>query len=140
MALSFPLFYTLHAEGYAVAGVIYFYYLDLNLLLKVYYGHGVADVPVGKLGDVDKALYFDAEVDEATEVGDVGNDAIENHAFLQVVDGAEGGVERELLVLATWVATGFAEFLHDVGKGGHAHGVGAIALEVDGLAFLCRGD
>ena len=136
MALSFPLFHSLHAEGYAVAGVVDFYYLDLNLLLKVYHGHGVADIFVGKLGDVDKALHLDAEVDEAAEVGDVGDDAIENHAFLQVVDGAKGGVEGELLVLATWVATGFAEFLHDVGKGGHAHGVGAIALQVDTLALL----
>ena len=82
------LFHSLHAEGYAVAGVVDFYYLDLNLLLKVYHGHGVADELVGKLGDVDKALHLDAEVDEAAEVGDVGNDAIENHAFLQVVDGA----------------------------------------------------
>ena len=65
------LFHSLHAEGYAVAGVVYFYYLDFDLLLKVYHGHGVADVPVGKLRDVDKALYLDAEVDEAAEVGDV---------------------------------------------------------------------
>ena len=134
------LFHSLHAEGYAVAFVIYFNDFYLDLLLKVHNGHGVADVPVCKLGDVDKALYLDAEVDEAAEVGDVGNDAIENHAFLQVVNGAEGGVERELLVLATRVAPRFAEFLHDVGKGGHAHGVRAIALEVDCLAFLWRGD
>lgn len=138
--LSFPLFHSLHAEGYAVAGVVDFYYLDLNLLLKVHHGHGVADILVGKLGDVDKALHLDAEVDEAAEVGDVGNDSRQNHAFLQVVDGAEGGVEGELFVLATRVAAWFAEFLHDVGKGGHAHGVGAIALQVDCFALLCRGD
>ena len=130
------LFYSLHAKGYSVACIVYFHYLDLYLLLKMHHGHGVADELVGKLGDVDKSLHLDAEIYEATEVGDVGDDAIEHHAFLQVVDGTKGGVEGELLVLATRVAAWFAEFLHDVGKGGHAHGVGAIALEVDGFALL----
>jgi hypothetical protein len=102
------LFYSLHAKGYSVACIVYFNDLNLYLLLKMHYGHGVADELVGKLGDVDKSLHLDAEIYEATEVGDVGDDAIEHHAFLQVVYCVQSGVEGEFLVLATRVATRFA--------------------------------
>ena len=45
MSLSFPLFHSLHAEGYAVAGVVDFYYLDFDLLLKVHHGYVIHSTP-----------------------------------------------------------------------------------------------
>lgn len=108
MSLSFPLFHSLHAEGDAVAGEVYFNDFYHYFLLHVDNGHGVADKLVGELGDMDEAFDLDAEVHEATEISDVGDDARQDHSLLQVVDGVESVVERELFVFATWVATGFA--------------------------------
>lgn len=135
-----PLYHSLHAECYAVTGEIYFNDFYHNLLLHVDNGHGVADKLVGELGDMDESFGLDAEVHEATEVGDVGDDARQDHSLLQVVDGVESVVERELFVFATRVTSRFTEFLHDVGQGGHTHGVGTIALQFDALTLFCRGN
>ena len=43
---------------------------------------GVLDEAVGELADVDQAVLVDADVDEGSELGDVGDDAFEDHAGL----------------------------------------------------------
>ena len=63
-----------HAHGQLLA--------DLHDLARV------LDELVGELRDVDEAVLVDADVDERAERGDVGDDALEHHARLEVLDRA----------------------------------------------------
>ena len=58
---------------------------------------GMGNATVGHLGDVDEAVLMDADIDEGAEVGDVGDDAWQDHAFYEVVDGVDVLVELEFL-------------------------------------------
>lgn len=58
---------------------------------------GMGNATVGHLGDVDEAVLVDADIDEGAEVGDVGDDAWQDHAFYEVVDGVDVFVELEFL-------------------------------------------
>ena len=82
------------------------------------------------LRDVYEAVFLDAHIHEATEVGDVGHDAGEHHTFLQVVDGLHVLVELEYLDGLSGVTSGFLQFCHDVGQGREAHLVGHVLLDI----------
>ena len=90
--------------------------------------------------DVDKAVLMDADIDEGTELGDVGDDAFEDHAdgdiphFLDVF--AEGGDDE----LIAGVAAGFTEFLADIVEGEDADFLGLEAFHFDLLDYLGFGD
>ena len=87
---------------------------------------GVGDVTVCQLGDVDKTVLMDTNVDEGSEVGDVGHDAWQLHAFAQVVDGLHAGVELKFLNLFARVAPGLLQLMHDVGEVGQSDVAGHI--------------
>ena len=70
-----------------------------------------------ELGYMHQSVFLDAHIDETTEVGDVGYDAGEYHAFFQVVNGFHVLVELEYFDGLTRVTPWFFQFLHDVGQG-----------------------
>ena len=97
---------------------------------------GVFHVLISHLRDVDQSVLMDADVDERAEVGDVGHDARQLHALLQVVDGLNALCKLKLLNLLARVASGLLELLQNVGERGQSHFAGDVALQVDGLATV----
>ncbi len=75
---------------------------------------GVGDEAVGELGDVDKTVLMDTDVDESTEVGDVRHDASEFHSYDEVVEGVDILVELEDFNLSTWVTSRLLKLGEDV--------------------------
>jgi hypothetical protein len=83
---------------------------DLDFLADFDDFGGVSHKWIGELADVDEAVLVDADIDEGTEGGDVGDDAGEFHADLQVGGFFHAFLEREQLELFARVAAGFGEF------------------------------
>ena len=75
-----------HGEGDAFSGDVDFEDGDFDALLDFDDFVGVLDEAVGELADVDQAVLVDADVDEGAEGGDVGDDAGELHAGLEIFD------------------------------------------------------
>ena len=73
------------------------------------------DEAVRKLADVNEAVLVDADVDEGSELGDVGDDALEHHVRLDVSELANGLGEAGCDELVARVAAGLAKFFEDVG-------------------------
>ena len=86
-----------------------------------------------------QAVLLDADVHEGSEVGDVAHDAGQLHAFVQVVQRADVGVELEHLDGASRVASGLVQFLKDVLEGRHADGIRQVTLGLDAQAQLLVG-
>ncbi len=78
---------------------------------------GILDEAVGELADVDEAVLMDADVDEGAELGDVGDDAFEDHAGLNVGELADVIVEVGGDELVAWIAAGLAELFENVVDG-----------------------
>ena len=67
-----------------------------------------------------QAILMDADIDEGTEGGDVGDDAFEDHARTQVADLFDAVGEGRRLELGARVAAGFFQFLENVLHGRQA--------------------
>lgn len=104
---------------------------DEDVLVELDFLGGVFDEVVGEFADVDEAFGVDTHIDEAAEVGDVGDDAGEGHADLHVFQFFHIFGELEHGELLARVAAGLVEFLHDVVQGGEAYFVGHILLNVN---------
>ncbi|MNM81635.1 hypothetical protein D3C81_936460 [compost metagenome] len=63
-----------------------------------------------------------ADIDEGTEVGDVGDHTFEDHPQLQVLEVFDTFLELGGLEFRAWVAAGLVQFLEDVGNGRQAEG------------------
>ncbi len=86
------------------------------------------DKAVGELADVDQTVLVDADVHEGSKLGDVGDDALKDHAGLNVGELADGLGEVGGDELVPWIATGLTEFFEDVRDG---EGPGGELLCVD---------
>ena len=71
---------------------------------------------------MNEAVLVDADIDEGAELGDVGDDAFEDHVGLDVCELADLFVEAGGDELVARVAAGFAEFLEDIVDGEAACG------------------
>ena len=87
---------------------------DTDVLMEADDLRGVGDEAVGELGDVDKVVLMDTDVDESTEVGDVRYDASEFHSYDEVVEGVDILVELEDFNLSTWVTSRLLKLGEDV--------------------------
>ena len=58
---------------------------------------GVGNATVGHLGNVDETVLMDTDIHKGSEVGDVGDDAWQDHALYEIVDSRDILVEFELL-------------------------------------------
>ena len=79
-------------------------------------------------------------VHEGPEIGDVVDDAGENHPFAQVTDFVDGLVKRERRGASAGIASGLAEFADDVGQSRQTHIVSNISGEVDAVKESRVGD
>ena len=107
----------LHTQPDTFATHIYFNDTDADVLMKADDLCGVSDEAVGELGDVDKSVLMDTDVDEDAKVGDVRHDAREFHSYDEVVEGMDILVEFEDFNLSTWVTPWFLKFGEDVVEG-----------------------
>ena len=111
------MFDILHTQCDTFATHIDFNDTDTDVLMKVDDLCGVGDKAVGELGDVDKTVLMDTDVDEDTKVGDIRHDAREFHSYDEVVEGMDILVEFEDFNLSTWVAPRLLKFGEDVMEG-----------------------
>ena len=65
--------------------------------MNAYNGGRVAHELAAELRYMHQTIFLDTHIHEAAEVGDVGHDAGESHAFLQIVDGLHVFVELKYL-------------------------------------------
>ncbi len=104
----------LHGQGDAVALEIDFHHCDVNFLTDFDDFGSVADEVVGELRNVDEFVLMDADIDEGTEGGDVGDDAGQLHADGEVGGFFDAVLEGEQLELFARAAAGFRKFGEDV--------------------------
>lgn len=126
--------HALEAEADALSGDVDFGDGGLHLLADLDDFVGIFDEVVGELADVCEAVLVDADVDEGAECGDVGDDAGELHAFLQVGDFVDAFLELDELKLGAGVASGFGELLHDILKRGEADFFCSVFLDINLVA------
>ena len=136
----FEIGFGLHAEGDAISGEVDFDHSDVDVLADFDDFAGVFDEVVGELADVDEAVLVDADVDEGAEGGDVGDDAGEFHADLEVGGFFDIFGEGEGGELLAGVAARFGEFGEDIAEGGEADFWADVLLELEGSAFFVVAD
>ena len=107
----------LHTQPNPFTAHIDFDDTDTDVLMEADDLHGGGDEAVGELGDVDKTVLMDTDVDESTEVGDVRHDASEFHSYDEVVEGVDILVELEDFNLSTWVTSRLLKLGEDVTEG-----------------------
>ena len=112
------MFDILHTQCDTFATHVYFDDTDTDVLVEAYDLCGVGDEVVGELGDVDKAVLMDTDVDEDAEVGDIRHDAREFHSYDEVVKRMDILVEFEDFYLSTGIAPRLLKFGEDVVEGG----------------------
>src|SRR5574343_1063620 len=124
-----------HAHGQcdALAGQINFQHLDLHDLACLDYLVRVLDEGVGQRRDMHQTILMHADIDEGTKGRDVGDDAFEDHAGLQILHFGDAVGEGGRLELRARVATGFFQFLQDVLNGRQAEALVGIFAGVDGF-------
>ena len=79
------------------------------------------------------------DINEASEIGDVGDDAGQHHADAQVIDCMYVFVELEHFELGARVAAGFVKLVHDILQGGHPDRFGYVVFQFDLLPELFVG-
>ena len=119
---------------------VYLEDFHLNVLVQLHYISGMGNAAVSQLRDMHEAVLVDTDVHESTEVGDVRDDAGQNHAGSKVLDVVDAAVEAELFKLLSWVTAGFLQLLHDVLEGRQTHGVGGVSVDVYARAHFLVAD
>ena len=59
----------------------------------------MGNATIGHLGDVDETILMDTDIHEGTEVGDVGDDARQDHALYEIIDSRDILIKLKLLNL-----------------------------------------
>ena len=75
---------------------------------------GVFDILIGQLADVYQPLGVYAYIDKGSEVGNVADDAGQNHSRTKVGKFVYRGIESKLREGLAWVAAGFLQLGHNV--------------------------
>ncbi len=122
----------LDRQGDALAVLLHLQHAHLDPIAHLHHLGRVLDELVGQLADVDQAVLVHADVDEGAEGGHVGDDALEHHALLQVLD--LGDVLAEAATPRSSGAgrgPGFSSSADDVAQGGHAPALVDVFADVD---------
>ena len=85
---------------------------------------------------MDKTILVDTDVNEGTEIGDVGDDSRQLHSRHEVFGRMHPRVELKGLSFATWIPSWLLKLFHDVGEGGESYCLRHIAVDVYLLALL----
>ena len=108
----------------------------LDMLVEFNHIEGMGNATISHLGDMNQSILMDTDIHKGTKVGDVSDDARQDHTFHKIVDGGDILVELELLQLLPRVTPWLLQFLHDIGEGGDTYLGCDISFDVDGLALL----
>lgn len=65
----------------------------LNVLMQLYHAVHIADESGCEFGDVHQATFFDPDIDEAAEIGDVVHDSGQFHSCGKVADALHPGIK-----------------------------------------------
>ena len=95
---------------------------------------------LGELRDVDQAVVVDADIDERTERGDVGDQALEHHADLEILHRGHVVAELRRRELGAWIAARLGELGDDVAQRWLADVRGDVLREVDAIDQLLVAD
>ena len=64
-----------------------------------------------------QSILMHANIDKRTERSDVSNDALKNHAWLQVAQRFHALLKRRSFEFRPWIATRFLQLFQDIGHG-----------------------
>lgn len=103
-----------HAERDAVALQVNFHHTYHHMLVQADNGGGVFHELIGQLADMNQPLGVNAHIYESTEVGDVADNARQDHARAKVGQLVHGGIEGKLGKRLARVATRFLQLCHNV--------------------------
>ena len=78
-----------------MASVVNLNHPDFYMLMELDHVEWMGDTTVRHLGDMHQTILMDADIDEGTEVGDIGDDTRQYHSFFEIVDGSNVLVELE---------------------------------------------
>ena len=84
-----------------------FEHLDLEMLMEVDHLVGIVDTAVGHLTDMHQAILMHTYVDKGTEGRDIGDNAWQHHALLDIFDACDILVKLEHFKLGPRVQSGF---------------------------------
>ena len=73
-----------------------------------------------------QAVFFDTDVDESAEIGDIPHDTRQFHTYAQIINRAYILVELEYFDRAARVTSRLFELLQNIFQGGHSDGGGEI--------------
>ncbi len=122
-------------EGDAISGEIDFDYGGEDALPDLEDFSGIFDEVVADLADMHEAILVDADIDEGTESGHIGDESGEAEAWLEVGNFFDAFGKTEGFELLAGVAAWFGEFVEDIFEGGEADIGGEIFFEGDFRAF-----
>ena len=77
--------------------MVYFYHPNLYMLMEFHHIERVGDTTIRHLGDMHQSVLMNADVDEGSEVGDIGDDARQYHSLFEIINGSDVLVELEFL-------------------------------------------
>ena len=81
---------------------------------------GVVDTTIGHLANMHQTVLMHTDVDKSAESCDIGDNARQHHAFLDIFDACDVLVELEHLEFGTWVETWFFQLFHYILQCRHA--------------------
>ena len=122
-------------EGDAISGEIDFDDRGEDALTDLEDFSGIFDEVVADLADMHEAILVDADIDEGTESGHIGDETGESEAWLEVGNFFDAFGETEGFELLAGVAAWFGEFVEDIFEGGEADIGGEIFFEGNFRAF-----
>ncbi len=88
---------------------------------------------VGKLADMHQTILVDANIDKGTEGSNIGNNAGQFHAGLEIVHLRHAFLEGEHFELLARIPARFGQLRHNVVQRGHPDGVGDVGLQLNFL-------
>ena len=66
------------------------------------------------LGNMDQAILMHTDIHKSTEVNNIADSSLEDHAFFQVFHIQDIGTEDRFRHLVTWISGRFFQFLYDI--------------------------
>ena len=103
-----------HRQADPLAGYINFLDPDGNFLINLDDRARILDEPVRQLADMDQAILVDADIDKHAEGRDIGDNARQLHARLNIRDRMNPFRKSDRVKLLSRIAAGFGQFRPDV--------------------------
>ena len=121
----------LHGEGDAFAGQVHLGHGHPDLLTYLHDLGRILHKAISQLTDMDQAILVHTDIHKGSEGGDVGHDARQFHARLEVFEFFDPFLESEDLEALARIPSGLGQLVEDVLEGRQAHLVGDVLFRTD---------